>query len=70
MITVSINFQKIDFKPFKQDIGYFLKGCDKIIHWPYKWHLQQKKICKQTLNSSGPSIEPCGTPNIISNQVL
>ena len=30
----------------------------------------KNKSAKKTLNSSGPSIEPCGTPNVISNQVL
>ena len=30
----------------------------------------KKQIYQKTLNNSVPSIKPCGTPNIISNQVL
>ena len=32
MTFVSITFQKIVFKPFKQAIGCLLKGCNRIIH--------------------------------------
>ena len=32
MAFVSITFQKIVFKPFKQAIWCLLKGCNKIIH--------------------------------------
>ena len=29
-----------------------------------------RKSVKKMLNNNGPSIEPCGTPKIISNQEL
>ena len=84
MKFVSMTFQNIVFKPFKQTIGFLLKGCNKIIHviGNHVWSIaiciagsvdiiySKNKSAKKTLNSSGLSIEPCGTPNIISNQVL
>ena len=80
MTFASITFQKIVFKPFKQSIGCLLKGCEKIIHVIRNHELgifirvtgnidvitTKNKLVK----SSGPSIEPCGKPNIIPNQVL
>ena len=78
MTFVSITFQKIVTKPFKQGIKCLLKGSYKIIHvigtmyevfYPHKWeyecHIKQKnKFAKKTLNNSGPNIKLCGTANI------
>ena len=30
----------------------------------------KNKFAKKILNKSGPSIKPCGTPNILFNQIL
>ena len=82
MTFVSITFQKIVLKSFKQAIECLPKECNKIIHiisndiWSIAINIAgnvnviySKKQIWKTLNSSSPSIEPCGPPNVISNQV-
>ena len=84
MAFVSITFQKIVFKPFRQAVRCLLKRYNKIIHviGNHLWSIvirqagnvdviySKKKSAKKTLNNTDPSIECCGAPNIISNQVL
>ena len=69
MKFVSITFQNIVFKSFKQDIGCLLKGCGKIIHVNGN-DVLGTVFRKSAKSAKKPSIDPCETPNIISNQLL